>query len=254
MSNLKNLPLDRRLSSLTPFIDENRLLRVRGRVERSPGENSKFEPLILDTNHPVTKLLIEHYHVKTHHTHHETVINELRQNYWILGIRRCFQSIVNKCTGCCLLRASPYIPKMVKLPQVRLGFHFGPFTYCGLDYFGPIMARIRRRHEKRWGALFTFLIVRAIHIELADSISTDFALMAIQRFAAWRGFPAVIFSDNGANFRGSSQELKDMIEILNDDNIKRDLTSFVRNNNFEWRFNSPAMPNGRRVREDIAVS
>lgn len=54
---------------------------MRGRVERLPGENSKFEPLILDANHPVTKLLIEHYHVKAYHAHHETVINELRQNY-----------------------------------------------------------------------------------------------------------------------------------------------------------------------------
>lgn len=91
--------------------------------------------------------------------------------------------------------------KMVKLPQARLRFHFRPFTYCGLDYFEPIMARIGRRREKRWGALFTCLIVRAIHIKLADSISTDYALMAIQRFAGRREFLAVIFIDKRTNFR-----------------------------------------------------
>lgn len=233
----KNLQPENKLVSLSPFIDGDGLLRVRGRVERLPEYSQFYEPLILDSKHPVVELLIKHYHEKAYHKNHETVLSNLRENYWILGVRRCLRSIVNKCEECRLLRAHPYIPKMANLPSIRLNNHCEAFTFCGLDYFGPITIKIGRRHEKRWGALFTCLSVRAIHIELAHSLSADSAIMAIQRFASRRIFPKVLFSDNGTNFRGASEELRNQIEILMEDKLK--LTAFGSKNDFEWRFNPP---------------
>lgn len=39
--------------------------------------------------------------------------------------------------------------------------------------------------------------------------------MALQRMAARRGLPFIVYSDNGTNFRGASKELKDAISSLN---------------------------------------
>ena len=44
-----------------------------------------------------------------------------------------------------------------------------PFTYVGVDYFGPYVTKEGRKERKRYGALFTCLVSRAVHIEVANS-------------------------------------------------------------------------------------
>lgn len=100
------------------------------------------------------------------------------------------------------------IPLMYNLPDARLGYATRPFSYIGIDYFGPIMVRIRRSNEKRWGVIITCLTVRAIHIEIANSLTTDSCMMCLQRFICRRGQPLEIYSDNGKNLRGALKELK----------------------------------------------
>jgi hypothetical protein len=128
---------------------------------------------------------------------------------------------------------------MGQLPPERLARGERPFTKCGLDFFGPIAVRIGRRTEKRYGALFTCLTTRAIHIEVAHSLSADSAIMAIRRMAARRGYPAVMLSDNGTNFHGADRELKDAVkELRQDARLLSELTS----RNIDWRFIPPSSP------------
>ena len=68
------------------------------------------------------------------------------------------------------------------------------------------------------GALFTCLSTRAIHHEIAGSLTTDSAIMAINRFTARRGEPACIFSDNGSNFKGEAKELKEATAAIDKTN------------------------------------
>ncbi len=114
-----------------------------------------------------------------------------------------------------------------------------PFTFTGLDYFGPMMVKYGRRYEKVYGALFTCLTTRGIHAELASSLTTNSALMALTRFANIRGVPQKVFSDNGSNFVGADNELKDFIQNLDNDVIRDKLS--IRG--IEWKFNCPAAPN-----------
>ena len=65
-----------------------------------------------------------------------------------------------------------------------------------------------RKEEKRNGCLFTCLVTRGVHLEVAHSLSTDSFIMCLPRFIARRGKPAVIYSDNGTNFAGANRELK----------------------------------------------
>lgn len=100
------------------------------------------------------------------------------------------------------------IPRKGDLPEARLANHKRPFTHCGMDYFGPMTATIGRRHEKRWGVLFTCLTTLAVHLELATSLTSDSAIMAIRRMIARRGTPSDLYYDNGTNFHGASNEQK----------------------------------------------
>ena len=98
---------------------------------------------------------------------------------------------------------------MSDLPKERLSFNEQPFTHTGIDYFGPINVKLTRKTRsnqathKRYGALFTCLTTRAVHLELASDLSTDIFILALRRFIAGRGKPKEILSDNGANFIGA---------------------------------------------------
>ena len=84
----------------------------------------------------------------------------------------------------------------------------------------------------------TCLTTRAIHLEIANSLTSSSAIMAIQRLAARRGMPRVLYSDNGTNFKGASKEIKDAIKQIDEKSIE----SFALKNSIEWRFNPPDAP------------
>ncbi|XP_062713506.1 uncharacterized protein LOC134290388 [Aedes albopictus] len=113
-----------------------------------------------------------------------------------------------------------------------------PFSYIGIDYFGPMNVVVGRRTEKRWGVLITCLTVRAIHLEVAHSLTTDSCILAIRNFIARRGAPLEIISDRGTNFVGASRELREALSQINQD--KR-MEHFVTTDT-KWSFNPPASP------------
>ncbi|XP_062538448.1 uncharacterized protein LOC134206736 [Armigeres subalbatus] len=86
----KQIPQNSQLYKSTPFLDDDGVLRMRGRTSGCAfiSEEAK-NPIILPRDHHVTTLIIAHYHAKYHHLNQETVVNELRQKYVISRIRVC---------------------------------------------------------------------------------------------------------------------------------------------------------------------
>ena len=104
---------------------------------------------------------------------------------------------------------------MADLPQERLKEE-SPFTYCGVDIFGPFEIEETRNTLKRYGVLFTCLANCAIHIEIIKSMDTDSFILALRRFSARRGNIRSIRCDKGSNFIAAEKELgKCMKEIDN---------------------------------------
>ena len=53
-----------------------------------------------------------------------------------------------------------------------------PFSSVGIDYFGPILVKVKRSTDKRYGCVLTCLAMRAIHIEIAYDLGTDSFIQA----------------------------------------------------------------------------
>ncbi|XP_055591132.1 uncharacterized protein LOC129743184 [Uranotaenia lowii] len=138
---------------------------------------------------------------------------------------------------------------MVPLPEQRLTPYVRPFQYTGLDYLGPVEVTVGRRREKRYVAVFTCLVVRAVHIEVAHSLSKDSCIMAIRRFVQKRGPPSEIFSDNGTNFVGASRELQKQLR-----DIHLECADTFTNARTNWLFNPPIAPHMGGVRERMVRS
>jgi hypothetical protein len=57
-------------------------------------------------------------------------------------------------------------------------------------------------------ALSICMIIRAIHVELANDLSSETFLTVLKTFVPGSKRPACIYSDNDTNFMGSNNELK----------------------------------------------
>ena len=112
---------------------------------------------------------------------------------------------------------------MANLPKESLMSGEPPFTYVGVDYFVPLVVRQGRSNVKRYGCLFTCLVVRAVHIEVVHSLDTDSFIKVLRRFINTRGCPKTIYSYNGTNFHAGERELR---ESLNDWN-QRSINHFL---------------------------
>ena len=131
-------------------------------------------------------------------------------------------STIASCVTCRKLRGAVLEQKMSDLPEDRLDCH-PPFTYCGVDYFGPFTIKEGRKVLKRYGILFTCMSSRAIHLETATSLDTDSFINALRRFLSRRGPVRQLRSDNGTNFVGARRELKEALEEMDEHRIRNEL-------------------------------
>lgn len=235
----KNSPL----LPLNPILNDDGLLRVGGRIHRKQvkqGNNHRSaHPIILPKNHHVAVLIIRHYHSKIHHQGRQMTEGVIRSaGYWIVNGKRMISSEIHHCVTCRKLRGKFGWVQMADLPEDRLQ-EAPPFTFVGLDVFGPWSVVTRTRggsaNSKRWGVLFTCLVSRGIHVELVEEVSSSSFINCMQRFIALRGPVQQIRSDRGTNFIGAVKELNIDAEFVETGPVKEYLTE----SKILWVFNPP---------------
>lgn len=238
------------LYKLAPFLDEFQVLRVDGRLSEAEfmPYDTRF-PIILPSHHPVTNILIDQLHCRFGHAFKDTVVNELRNRFHVPKARSCVSKVIERCQTCKVKKSQPYIPRMAPLPIERLTPFVRPFSYVGIDYFGPVDVVVGRHGEKRWIVLFTCLSVRAVHLEVAYKLDTASCIMAIRRFVLRRGPPITIFSDNGTNLKAANKELQEQIK-----RIDTACANVFTNARTRWRFNPPSAPHMGGVWERMVRS
>ena len=238
LQSQKQLSKSSPLLRFDPFIDENGILRVGGRLKYAAIPYASKHQIILPSHHHAVKILIIHLHMKHHHCGQNHLLGVLRQEYWIIKGRSMVRNVVRNCMICKKSRPKLITPKMGNLPSPRVEMSSPPFFNCGIDYFGPITVKILRSKIKRWGCIFTCLSTRAIHLEVAESLDTDAFINTLERFVNRRGYPSLIMSDNGTNFKGGERELREAIKELDQQKI----CQFARRKGFKWQFNPPEAP------------
>ena len=56
--------------------------------------------------------------------------------------------------------------------------------------------------------------MKAVHLEAVSDLTSAAFIAALCRFIARRGYPTLIWSDNGTNFVGANSELKELHTFL----------------------------------------
>lgn len=149
------------LHKLSPTLEGN-LICVGGRLKHSQLPCEVKNPVILAKDSHISLLLVRHHHEQVRHQGRHLTEGAVRAGgLWILGVKRLIYSVVHKCITCRKLRGRMEEQHMADLPPERLKV-CPPFTYVGLDVFGPwsiVTSRTRggQAESKQWAIMFSCL-------------------------------------------------------------------------------------------------
>ena len=222
------------IRKLSPFIDGG-LLRVGGRLSNSSLPYQTRHPILLPRRHHLTELIIASHHQRLGHAGRNHVIASIREQYWIIAINAAVRKHIISCIVCRKNYRPCATQIMADLPQDRVE-PAPPFTYTGVDLFGPFLIKERRSEVKRYGVLFTCLASRSIHIETANSLDINSFINPMRRMISRRGFVKQMRSDRGTNLVGTDRELKKAFkEMESSTRLKQECTDI----GMQWTFNPP---------------
>ena len=207
IKNKKEVDKSSKLFSLNPFIDQDGILRVRSRIENSSLTYDEKYPIILDKSH-LAKLITTETHQQFKHAGVDTVITQVRKKYWIVGLRRLTKNILRNCVICLRWSAKGCNQTSPPLPESRVKLN-APFKTTGVDFAGPLYTSDNPDH-KLYIALFTCTVIRAVHLELTSNLTAPEFLHAFRRFAARRGLPSTVLSDNALTFKKAEKMLSNI--------------------------------------------
>lgn len=213
-----------------------------GRIRNAELSDDKKCPNLLPKNHPVTALIIKEYHARTLHAGVNAILYAIRCKYWIVDGRAIVAKIVHSCMRC--FRVNPKEPSylMGNLPKIRLTAA-RPFENTGVDFCEPFFIKEKAyRNIKRikvYVAVFVCLSVRAVHLELVRDLTSDSFIGCLRRFFSRRGLSKTIYSDNGTNFVGANNQLKELYWFLNSKTIVDKTNRFASERGVERHFSPP---------------
>jgi len=221
-----------RLSGIEVFKREDGLLYVKTRSVMRKDLIYSTTPLLLSGEHPLVRQLILDCHRERCHAGVGYLLVKLRKKYWILKARKTIKSVLAKCIKCRKLNAKPVVTETAPLPLDRIA-DVEVFQNVGVDLAGPFYLR-STTEKKVWMVIFTCAVYRAVHLDLVDKLSTPSFIKCLGSFVERYGRPAVIYSDNGTNFRGADNLFGslDWKAIQEQTECKRII----------WKFNPPSGP------------
>ncbi|XP_068712242.1 uncharacterized protein [Montipora foliosa] len=92
--------------------------------------------------------------------------------------------------------------------------------------------------NEAYGVIFTCLATRAVHLDPAPDYRTETFLMVLRTFAALRGYPCKIYSDNGPQLVAANRELQSVTKSWEWEQLK----NFGVMEGFQWNFTPADAP------------
>ena len=219
-----------RLRQLQLYLDNNDLMRCKGRIHNAPIPESAKHPYLLPPNHRLSELIVLNSHELVLHSGVNATVTQVRQTIWIPSLRQLTRKLLHRCTTCKRVIGKPYrAPDPPPLHKIRLQ-EAPPFTVTGVDFSGAL--HIKEKNGtlvKAYICLFTCASTRAVHLEVVPDMTEESFLLGFRRFTCKKSLPHVMMSDNATSFISASQEIKQLCESQK---IKETLST----HGVEWRF------------------
>ena len=126
-------------------------------------------------------------------------------------MRKTIRSIVCQCITCHRYTYKPQYQLLGQLPLecVTPG---SVLQKVGVDYVGPVKIKYgmicKPTIVKAYICVFVSLSFKAVHLEAVSDLTSEAFIATLRPFIARRGYPTLIWNDNGTNFVGANREIK----------------------------------------------
>ena len=226
-----------RLLALAPYIDQEHILRVGGRLSNSDLTMSQKHPIILDAKDPLVVLLCSYLHVCLGHCGPTLLLVSAGRKFHIVNARKLTRSICSQCKVCRKAAPRTKPQQLGELPADRVSIT-PAFGSTSLDFAGPFT--LKRGHTRKpsyikaYLCLFVCLSTKAVHIEVVSDLTTLAFMAALRRFVARRGCPNTISSDNGSNFIGAKNNLKELYSFLQSTDTNSNIHQYLLSRRITW--------------------
>lgn len=214
ISALKNnMPISKHspLKSLCPILDKSGVLRASGRLLNSDLSYAKKYPIIMNSSNPFVLLYANYIHRAYFHAGAKFISCFLESRFrFVGGVSTLSKNIIRKCVVCARFNRSAPSQLMGQLPRERITVS-RPFTFICTDFAGPFDTKCVGHRStiffKSYLCVFVCLATRAVYLDTMSSLETEDFLSTFHRFAARRGVPKKIWSDNGTTFKKARKVL-----------------------------------------------
>ncbi|XP_075157748.1 uncharacterized protein LOC142231014 [Haematobia irritans] len=232
------------LKCLNPFLDQENIMRVNGRLADSSLSYNERYPIILPGNSRLCFLYLSHLHQVLAHADCTLMCRMVQTEFYISRLKPRVKSIIHKCKTCIIFKQKSCSQIMAPLPPLRCTLS-PPFHITGIDFAGPfeLKSSTLRRSPiiKGYVSIFVCFATKAIHLEPCSELSSLAFEAAFTRFVGRRGLPQRVVSDNGRNFIGASRKmLKEFASFVK--TTAHDISQKYSAHGFEWQFIPPHAP------------
>ncbi|KAJ8945324.1 hypothetical protein NQ318_009719 [Aromia moschata] len=170
LQNERSIPSNSKILSLNPFLDEKRILRVGGRLASSNFSFDKKHPILLSDNHKLTKMLLEHEHIRLLHCGPQQLLSSIRDKFWPTRGRTIAKKIVHKCLICFRFNSKitrPIMAEVMEIPDNRLSLfhriqkmkqHF--WQRWSKEFVSELQNRVKWKHNQSHLKVGTLVLIK----------------------------------------------------------------------------------------------
>ncbi|KAG8173401.1 hypothetical protein JTE90_015534, partial [Oedothorax gibbosus] len=108
------------LEKMQTFKDDKGTIRIRTKLLHGDETNEFKFPVVLPGKHTIVRRMVYHEHCLLQHAGSGILISNLRERFWIIGLRRVAKSVISHCVICKRFKSNPVEPPFSPFPNDRI--------------------------------------------------------------------------------------------------------------------------------------
>ena len=120
------------------------------------------------------------------------ILSSSLRKLWIIHDRQTLQTHLKNYVTCKTIQRKTIKPSYYSsVPNVHIVHYINcnnTFENTGLDCTEPFFIKDKRKTQKCFVLLFTFITTRAMHLELSTNVSASVLILTIRRFSLGKGY------------------------------------------------------------------
>ena len=238
------LPAKSRLMGLAPFIDENDIIRVGGRVQAAPLTYDQKHPIIVHDKSVFAQRIVAKHHGKTHAFAGPTILG-IRNKFHLLRANTVVKKFIQHCIRCQEFHRNPAKQMLGPYREQRFLTSTHGHTLL-IDYSGHLLIRQIPDVDGNSNLIKAYIIIymqmntRFLYLDIVCDMSAQTFLDSFATYCNQYGHPKICMTDGALYFTSAAKTLNEVNKKI--DQLPDECETIKHKTTQEWQFNHPYSP------------